>query len=82
MALFYQTLLGTTQEILFEEEKEGMWTGLTDNYARVSMPSQTDLRNQLNKVRLIAHQGTDLLAEPLGPFSHLTSAGSIEMYAK
>jgi threonylcarbamoyladenosine tRNA methylthiotransferase MtaB len=45
-ALFLQKLAGTRQRVLFEEEKKGYWTGITDHYARVVTLSDTPLRNR------------------------------------
>ena len=35
------------QEVLFEEEKDGMWTGYTTNYVKVSYKSDENLENQI-----------------------------------
>lgn len=50
--VFYQSMLGTTQQVLFEESKEGYFTGVTDNYIRVHVKTDSDLSNQLLKIRL------------------------------
>lgn len=49
---FLQTQIGTVQEVLFEQEKRGYWSGLTDTYVRVRVTSEIDLKNQLLPVRL------------------------------
>ncbi len=56
--VFYQSLLETQQPVLFEQRKNGYWTGLTDNYARVKIKSDRPLANQFLNVRLtqIDHQ--------------------------
>lgn len=56
--LFYESLLGTRQTVLFEEKKRGEWQGLTDNYARVAVKSQRPLANQLIDVMLESTNGT------------------------
>ena len=66
-ARFREGLLGCTADVLFEERKEGpfgsdqegMWTGLTGNYARVYAGADDDLQNRLLPVRLEAlnHDG-------------------------
>lgn len=50
--MFYDSLLGTTQRVLFEQEKKGAWTGLTDHYVRVCVRSDRGLANQFHAVRL------------------------------
>lgn len=44
--------LGTTELVLFEQQKNGLWTGLTDTYIRVKVQSELDLHNRLLPVRL------------------------------
>jgi len=61
--MFYGSLIGTTQVVLFEEQKGGFWTGLTDNYVRVKVRSDTDLHNQLVPVRLEKMDGQGIQGE-------------------
>lgn len=51
--VFLDSFIGTVQKVLFEELKRGAWIGLTDNYLRVRVPSQSDLRNQILSVEII-----------------------------
>lgn len=54
-AAFRQNFLGSTMEVLFEEEvkeKSGYWRGLTDNYLEVEVWSDLPLANQIRSVRL------------------------------
>ena len=51
--IFQESLLGTRQSVLFEENKKGEWVGLTDNYARVAVKSDQPLRNEFRAVRLV-----------------------------
>jgi threonylcarbamoyladenosine tRNA methylthiotransferase MtaB len=52
---FHDTLPGSTREVLFEEKlSSGEWTGLTGEYARVRVNSETDLSNRIIQVK-IAH---------------------------
>lgn len=39
-------------EVLFEDKKESFWTGLTDTYMRVKVPSERALYNRLRPVHL------------------------------
>ena len=50
--MFYQSLLGTTQEVLFEGKKDGAWIGHTDNYIRVKYPSDKNLARRMANVQL------------------------------
>jgi threonylcarbamoyladenosine tRNA methylthiotransferase MtaB len=45
---FYTQHQGTTRTVLFEEEnRNGMMSGYTDNYIRVTIPFDTQLINKL-----------------------------------
>ena len=53
--MFYGSLLGSTQIVLFEKPKGDGWqNGLTDNYVRVKIKYPRDLFNQILPVRLQA----------------------------
>ena len=48
---YYQRFVGRTVEVLFESKNNhGIWTGLTDNYVRVGVPSSQQLSNRLQAV--------------------------------
>jgi threonylcarbamoyladenosine tRNA methylthiotransferase MtaB len=49
---FYESHVGREMTVLFEDPKDGLWPGYTDNYVRVLVESPHDLHNQLGKVRL------------------------------
>ena len=52
---FYESQLGTTRTVLFEqEEDEGLMYGFTENYVKVKMPYNKNLVNTFCKVRLEA----------------------------
>ena len=55
--MFHGSLLGTRQNVLFEEKKKEEWIGLTDNYARVAVKSDQPLRNELRTVRVGTARG-------------------------
>ncbi len=40
------------QEVLFEEQKDGIWTGYTTNYVKVSYKSDENLENKIVKILL------------------------------
>lgn len=42
--------LSKPQEVLFEEEKDGTWTGYTSNYVKVAIKSNENLENKIIRV--------------------------------
>ena len=52
---FRESMLGKTFPVLWEtrDDAGGCWSGLTDNYIRVSIESDANLHNQISMVRLI-----------------------------
>ena len=38
------------QEVLFEEEKDGIWTGYTTNYVKISYKSDENLENKIMEI--------------------------------
>jgi len=44
--------VGQTVDVLFEEERDGLWYGHTQRYQEVSVPSRESLHNRLLSVRL------------------------------
>jgi threonylcarbamoyladenosine tRNA methylthiotransferase MtaB len=65
---FASRYLGTEREVLFEStDRSGMMYGYTDNYLRVSAPYNTELINQICKVRLVAlDQDGNITSEIVG----------------
>ena len=61
--LFYQSLLGRRQEVLFEGNESPLWQGLTDNYVPVEVNSTENLGNQIKDVALKEIQGLKILGE-------------------
>ena len=53
-AEFRDGLLGTARPVLWEGNRNGKWSGLTDNYVRVSSGSESDLFNQVVQTRLVS----------------------------
>ena len=47
-----QKFIGHQLPVLFEQPKNGYWTGLTNNYLRVYTKSRENLSNQIRRVRL------------------------------
>jgi len=48
---YLRGLIGTAQEVLFEEEEDGLWTGHAMNYVKVWAEGQ-ELHNQVKKVKI------------------------------
>jgi threonylcarbamoyladenosine tRNA methylthiotransferase MtaB len=50
---FYHRFVGRTLPVLFEtRNRNGLFTGLTENYIRVGVPGDNELGNQIREVRL------------------------------
>lgn len=63
---FRQSLLGQTLDVLWEEQTNGLWSGLSDNYVRVLCASERNLHNQITVTRIEALQ-------PEGVLGHVTA---------
>jgi threonylcarbamoyladenosine tRNA methylthiotransferase MtaB len=58
--------LGQSMEVLVEELKDGaidLWEGLTDNYIRVLLKSNENLKGELVEVRAVKKRGGSILAK-------------------
>ncbi len=49
---FYRSRLGDEAEVVWEEPKNGRWSGLTDHYVRVFVESEEDLTGVRRRARL------------------------------
>ena len=62
-----QSFIGQTLEVLWESVREGhngtVWSGMTDNYLRVTTLSSANLANRLLSTRLVALAGDRLQGE-------------------
>ena len=56
--------LGRTLPVLWENQTDGIWSGLTDNYLRMHARSQYDLMNRITPVLISAYDANGLWAEP------------------
>ncbi len=56
--------LGGTAEVLWEDRRDGIWRGTSDNYLRVSSRCAADLGNTLTPTRLVALAPDGLEGEP------------------
>lgn len=63
---FRQQFLGRTMAVLWEKEtREGVWSGLTDNYIRVFTKSSQKLKNRLVEARITGWHNGGLWGELL-----------------
>ena len=60
---FQSRYLGQTVEVLFESEEQGLWSGYTEQYIRVSVASDDMLKNTVQGVRLDAIHGDFVMGE-------------------
>jgi threonylcarbamoyladenosine tRNA methylthiotransferase MtaB len=61
---FRRRFLGQEMAVLWERRRrDGVWTGLTDNYLRVVTPQEGDLHNRLVPTRLIENRDGCLMGE-------------------
>ena len=65
--LFYETLVGTRQAVLFEQRRGPCWTGLTDNYVRVEVQRAENLQNGFHPVNLVERRDDCMLGTMAGP---------------
>ncbi|MDP2654133.1 MAG: tRNA (N(6)-L-threonylcarbamoyladenosine(37)-C(2))-methylthiotransferase MtaB [Candidatus Omnitrophota bacterium] len=65
--VYFESLAGSVQTVLFEQKKGGWWTGLTDHYVRVNLRSSQDLQNRMIPVRLGTTDGIAMTGEILNP---------------
>jgi threonylcarbamoyladenosine tRNA methylthiotransferase MtaB len=50
---FHQRFVGKTMTVLWEQESNGVWSGLTGNYIKMYTKSDADLANKLMPVKLV-----------------------------
>lgn len=63
---FYQTQLGSTHQVLFEEaDVDGNIEGFTENYVKVSLPYSEELKNTLRMVNLASIDEKDTVTPVL-----------------
>ena len=60
---FYDSFIGHEVDVLFEESHKGLWEGFSDNYMRVQVNSETNIKNELKRVRLLEVQNQKILGE-------------------
>ena len=60
---FIQGSLGQVRPVLWETERHGVMSGLTDNYLRVEMPGAEALHNTITNVKLVRGDGETVYGE-------------------
>ena len=60
---YFERFINKTEYVLFEQKKNGYWTGLTDNYIRVNVISESDIQNRLLPVILQSINGQTMLGK-------------------
>ena len=60
---FHSALIGTVQEVLFEQPEDGLYAGHAPNYAKVYVRSDEALRNRTCRVRITAPCREGVLGE-------------------
>ena len=50
--LFWEAQLGKEVSVLYEQKKNGYWTGLTDNYLKIKTESNLSLENKMGIIRI------------------------------
>lgn len=60
---FRKRFLGRTMDVLWEEQRQARWRGLTSNYIRVYTAASADLSNRLLPTRLLGLDGNDVIGE-------------------
>ena len=61
---YRESLIGTEQEVLFEQDEDGCSTGHAPNFVQVFLP-QTGLHNVVRRVRITGLRGEGLMAETI-----------------
>ncbi len=51
-AVYLQNQIGRVEKVLFEQKKNGLWSGVTDTFIKVKVESVNNLHNQYLPVRL------------------------------
>jgi threonylcarbamoyladenosine tRNA methylthiotransferase MtaB len=70
---FHCSLTGSTREVLFEERlRDGYWSGLTGEYARVKVPHASDLSNCVANVRITSVEGENCIGQIIDTSSEST----------
>ena len=50
--VFCEKYIGKTVNVLFEQKKDGAWSGMTANYVEVRKKSDENLRGKIQQVRI------------------------------
>jgi threonylcarbamoyladenosine tRNA methylthiotransferase MtaB len=61
--MYYERFRSTTMPVLMEQQKDGVWTGMTENFIRVKAADERHLANQFVDVRLERVDGPTMIGE-------------------
>lgn len=61
----FTRILGRTLPVLFEQQYEGYWEGFSENYMRIKVRSEQNLKNEILPVKLIEIDGEKIIGELL-----------------
>lgn len=64
--LFYESRSGVIELVIFEEYKENYWVGFTDNYVKIRLKSQENIKGEMLAVKLISLDGQYMEAQMYG----------------
>lgn len=63
---FLDQFIGSTLEVLVEQEKQGLWNGLSSNYCRIKFNSdKKNLKNELIEIKIEKREGQSLIGIPI-----------------
>jgi len=57
---FFDSLKGSKQKVLFEQKKNGLWSGLTDHYVRILLKTNQNLKNKIVDVKITKLEGNNV----------------------
>lgn len=64
--LFYESSLGSVGEVVFEESKENFWIGFTDNYVKIRLKTQENIKGKMLAVKIVSLDGQYMEAQMYG----------------
>lgn len=64
--LFYESQLGSVQSVIIEERKEDFWVGFTDNYVKMRLRAQENIKGKMLTVRMTSLDGQHMEAQVYG----------------
>ena len=56
---FYEKHIGQTLPVLFEQQKKGLWIGMTENYMEIRIKSDEDLKSKTIMCEILAYNAEE-----------------------